>query len=108
MNSTTPPSLATKIAVLAEQGIDPELSPEAASNILETLRQDSPDLPKFLLRKGLRLPEKQQEAMLRVVHASQDRDCVAVLEAWSRSPAVSLSIRAHAGRDFAALRHCVG
>ena len=96
MNSTTSPSLATKIAALAEQGAVVELSPEVASDVLETLRQDTPDLPKFLLRKGLRLPEKQQEVMLRVVQAAQATEFSAVLEAWSRSPAVSLGIRAHA------------
>lgn len=96
MNSTTPPSITTKIAALAEQGTVAALSPEAASDILESLRQDTPDLPKFLSRKGLRLPEKQQEVMLQVLQAARATECVAVLETWSRNPAVSLGIRAKA------------
>jgi hypothetical protein len=96
VNSTTSPSLTTKIAALAEQGIGTELSGSTARDLLEHLCQDTPDVPKFLLRKGLRLPENQQEVVLQILHAAQATEFATVLEAWSRSPGVSLRIRARA------------
>ncbi|MEE9148819.1 MAG: hypothetical protein V3U27_15635, partial [Candidatus Tectomicrobia bacterium] len=93
MNPTTPPSLASKIAAWAEQSTEAGLSHHEACDTLDVLRHDQPDFPRFLARKGQRLPEAHQQALLRLLQAAQATEFAPVLKDWSSSTALSLRTR---------------
>src|SRR5687768_14828866 len=75
-----------------------ELSSAEARGVLSHCLQEQPDFHSFLARKGLRLPEAQQQALLRVLQAAQATDYAAALERWTTSPSLSLHTRALAMR----------
>ncbi len=96
MSQKAPHSIATKIAELAAQAPAADLSPADARQQLDTLHQDEQDLPAFLTRQGMRLPEAQQQAILHLLQAADATDFAPVLQKWSQTQTVALRTRLHA------------
>ncbi len=94
VSSPTPSSLVTTLADLADMASQSELSPTEARMALDTLLQVQPNLSSFIARKGLRLPEAQQQALLRLLRAAEASEYVQALQCWVQNPALSLSTRA--------------
>lgn len=93
MNPTPHAPLATKIAELAEVGTASELAPTEARALLDNLCHDQPDFARFLERKGTRLPEAHQHALLHLLQAAQATECVPALQQWCHNSALSLHTR---------------
>lgn len=96
MSQKAPHSIATIIADLTAQAAAADLSPADARQQLDALRGDGQDLSAFLTRKGMRLPETQQQAILHVLHAAEATDFAPVLQQWSQTQTVPLRIRLRA------------
>jgi hypothetical protein len=75
-----------------------ELSSTEARDVLSYWLQEHPDFHSFLARKGLRLPETQRQALLRILQAAQATDYASALEPWTTHTALSLRTRALAMR----------
>ncbi len=95
MSQKAPHSIATMIADLAAQGSAADLSPADARQQLDALRGDGQDLSAFLTRKGTRLSETQQRAILHVLQAAEATDLAPALQLWSQTQTVSLRTRLH-------------
>lgn len=96
MSQQAPHAIATKIAALAAQAAASDLSPADARQQLDVLCQDGQDLAAFLTRKGMRLPETQQQAVLHLLQAADATEFAAVLQKWCQTQTVSLRTRLHA------------
>jgi hypothetical protein len=70
--------------------------PEEARTTLHSLRQEYPELRKFLEHRFVRLPEAQQQAMLTLLEAAPAPDLAPLLQQWSRNGALPLRTRAQA------------
>src|SRR5262249_29101078 len=96
MDTATKPSLASRIGALAETGTDFRSAPDEARTTLHSLRQEYPELRKFLEQRFGRLPEAQQQAVLALFEAAPAPDVAPLLQQWSRSAALPLRTRAQA------------
>ncbi len=96
MSQKAPHSLATKIAELAAQAPAPDLSPSDARQQLDALGQEASALSTFLSRKGTRLPEAQQQAVLTLLQAAEATEFAPTLQAWSQARSLSVPTRRHA------------
>ena len=103
MSSTTSSTFTTKIADLAAVTPDVELSEAEARSALDTLLPDQADLANFLSRKALRLPERQQHALLRVIGAAKATTYAPALAKWAQHQTLSLRTRALAVNVLARL-----
>lgn len=93
MSQKAPHSIAAMIADWTAQVAATELSPADARQQLDALGDDGQDLSAFLTRKGMRLPETQQQAILNVLHAAEATDFAPVLQKWSQAQTVPLRTR---------------
>jgi len=96
MDTATKSPLASRIGALAETSIDFSSAPEEARTTLHSLRQEYPELRKFLEHRFARLSEAQQQVVLALLEAAPEPDLVPLLQQWSRSTALSLPTRARA------------
>jgi len=96
MDTATKPSLASRIGALAETGIDFMSAPDEARATLHSLRQEYPELRKFLEQRFARLPEAQQQAVLALCEATSAPEIAPLLPQWSRNTALPLRTRAQA------------
>lgn len=96
MSQKAPLSIATLIADLAAQVPAAAMSPADARQQLDALRSDEQDLSAFLTRRGMRLPETQQQAILHLLQAAEATDFAPVLHKWSQTQTLSLRTRLHA------------
>jgi hypothetical protein len=96
MDTATKPPLASRIGALAEAGIDFSSAPDEARTTLHSLRQEYPELRKFLEHRFARLSEAQQQAVLALLEAAPAPDLAPLLQQWSRSAALPLHTRARA------------
>lgn len=94
--SLATPSLTAKLAELDEGLAGREMTLAEASQLLAGLRHEFPEFDAFLSRRFARLPAAHQHLLLRLLHAAQAREFASALHEWSRSPALSLSVRARA------------
>jgi hypothetical protein len=95
VSQKAPHSIATMIADLTARDPAADLSPAEACQQLDALRRDGQDLSAFLTRKGMRLPETQQQAILHVLQAAEATDFAPVLQKWSQTHTVPLRTRLH-------------
>ena len=86
MNSVVKPSLAQRIAAMAQ-----EADADAA-----LLRREYADFDKFVGQRFERLDEGQQRVVLAAVRGGEATRLGPVLEGWSRDPEVPLAIRVEA------------
>ena len=93
MNSTPQASLADKLVALAEMDTILDLPQTEARAKLDELYQEQPDFARFFERRGQRLPETQQQALLRLLQAAQATEYGPTLQHWSRSSQLSLRTR---------------
>ncbi len=93
MSQKAPHSITAVIADWTTQDPAAELSPADARRQLDTLRGDGQDLAAFLTRKGMRLPETQQQAILHLLQAAEATDFAPVLQKWSQTPTLPLRTR---------------
>src|SRR5262249_21781393 len=63
---------------------------------LHSLRQEYPELRKFLEHRFARFPAAQQQVVLALLEAAPAPDLAPLLQQWSRSAALPLPIRARA------------
>jgi hypothetical protein len=96
MDTATKLPLASRIGALAETGIDFRSMPDEARTTLHSLRQEYPELRKFLEHRFARLPEAQQQIVLALLEAAPAPDLVPLLQQWSRNVALPLHTRARA------------
>ena len=96
MSQKAPHSITTLITDLAAQAPASDLSPADAREQLDALCGDGQSLSAFLTRKGMRLPETQQLAILRLLQAAEATDFAPVLQKWGQTQTVSLRTRLHA------------
>jgi hypothetical protein len=96
VSQQAPRSITTMIADLAVQFPEAELSSDDARQQLDELCGSGQDLSAFLTRKGTRLPETQQQAILRVLRAAEATDYVPVLQTWRQTQTVPLRTRLQA------------
>ena len=82
MNSVVKPSLAQRIAALAE---------EADADVRQ-LRRDYADFDKFITQRFQRLDEAQQRVVLATLRAGEAADLAPLLEHWSRASEVSIGV----------------
>ena len=87
MDTATKLPLASRIGALAETGIDFSSAPDEARTTLHSLRQEYPELRKFLEHRFARLSEAQQQVVLALLEAEPAPDLVPLLQQWSRSAA---------------------
>ena len=83
MNSAVKPSLAQRLAALAEEA-DAGVPP---------LRREHADFDKFAAQRFERLDEDQQRVLLAAVRADGAAELAPLLERWSRAAAVPLGVR---------------
>ena len=95
MDTATKLPLASRIGALAETGIDFKSMPDEARTTLHSLRQEYPELRKFLEHRFARLPEAQQQVVLALL-AAPAPDLTPLLQQWSRNGALPLHTRAQA------------
>jgi len=95
MDTVTKLPLASRIGALAETGIDFRSMPDEARTTLHSLRQEYPELRKFLEHRFARLPEAQQQVVLALLEAPAP-DLAPLLQQWSRNGALPLHTRAQA------------
>jgi hypothetical protein len=93
VNATPQASLAAKLVALAEMDTILDLPQTEARAKLDELCQEQPDFVRFFERRGQRLPETQQQALLRLLQAAQATAYAPTLQHWSRSPQLSLRTR---------------
>ena len=86
MNSVVKPSLAQRLASLAEE----------ADADVQHLRREYADFDKFVAQRFGRLDEAQQRVVLAAVRAADAADLAPLLERWSGASEVSLGVRAEA------------
>ncbi len=96
MDTATKSPLASRIGALAEAGIDFSGVPDEARTTLHSLRQEYPELRKFLEHRFARLSAAQQQVVLALLEAAPAPDLAPLLQQWSRSAALPLSTRARA------------
>ena len=96
MDTATKLPLASRIGALAEAGIDFKSMPDEARTTLHSLRQEYPELRKFLEHRFARLPEAQQQVVLALLDAAPAPDLTPLLQQWSRNGALPLHTRAQA------------
>src|SRR6059058_880230 len=96
MDTATKSPLASRIGALAEAGIDFSGAPDEARTTLHSLRQEYPELRKFLEHRFARLSEAQQQVVLALLEAAPAPDLAPLLQQWSRSAALPLPTRARA------------
>jgi hypothetical protein len=96
MDTATKLPLAARIGALAETGIDFSSAPDAARTTLHSLRQEYPELRKFLEHRFPRLAAAQQQVVLALLAAAPAPDLAPLLQQWSRSAALPLQARARA------------
>jgi len=96
MDTATKSPLASRIGALAEAGIDFSGVPDEARTTLHSLRQEYPELRKFLEHRFARLSAAQQQVVLALMDAAPAPDLAPLLQQWSRSAALPLSTRARA------------
>jgi hypothetical protein len=96
MDTATKLPLAARLGALAETGIDFSSAPDEARTTLHSLRQEYPELRKFLEHRFARLTAAQQQVVLALLAAEPVPDLVPLLQQWSRSTALPLSTRARA------------
>lgn len=94
MDTATKPSLASRIGALAETGTDFRRAPDEARTTLHSLRQEYPEVRKFLEQRFARLPEAHQQAVLALLEAASAPDMAPLLRQWSRNTALPLHTRA--------------
>jgi hypothetical protein len=96
VSQKAPHSIATLITDLAARPLASALSPADAREQLDALCGSGQDLSAFLTRRGMRLPETQQLAVLRVLQAAEATEFAPVLHQWSQTQTVPLRARLHA------------
>jgi flavin-binding protein dodecin len=96
MDTATKSPLASRIGALVETGIDFSSAPDEARSTLHSLRQEYPELRKFLEHRFARLSEAQQQVVLALLEAAPAPDLAPLLQQWSRSAALPLPTRARA------------
>jgi hypothetical protein len=96
MDTATKSPLAARIGALAEAGIDFSSAPDEARDTLHSLRQEYPELRKFLEHRFARLSAAQQQVILALLEAAPAPDLAPLLQQWSRSTALPLPTRARA------------
>ena len=96
MDAATKSPLASRIGALAEAGIDFSSAPDEARTTLHSLRQEYPELRKFLEHRFARLSTAQQQMVLTLLEVSPEPELVPLLQQWSRSAALPLHTRARA------------
>ena len=96
MDTATKSPLAARIGALAETGIDFSSAPDEARATLHSLRQEYPELRKFLEHRFARLSAAQQQVILALLEAAPAPDLAPLLQQWSRSAALPLPTRARA------------
>lgn len=96
MDTVTKSPLASRIGALAETGIDFSRAPDEAMTTLHSLRQEYPELRKFLEHRFARLSAAQQQVVLALLEAAPAPDLAPLLLQWSRSTALPLHTRARA------------
>jgi hypothetical protein len=96
MDTATKLPLVAQISALAETGIDFSSMLDEARTTLHSLRQEYPELRKFLEHRFARLTAAQQQVVLALLAAEPAPDLVPLLQQWSRSTAVPLHLRARA------------
>src|SRR5215813_9803220 len=96
MDTATKSPLASQIGALAETGIDFSNAPDEARTTLHSLRQEYPELRKFLEHRFARLSTAQQQVVLALLEADPTPDLAPLLQQWSRSAALPLPTRARA------------
>ena len=96
MDTATKSPLASRIGALAEAGIDFSGAPDEARTTLHSLRQEYPELRKFLEHRFARLSAAQQQVVLALLEAAPAPDLAPLLQQWSRSAALPLPTRARA------------
>jgi hypothetical protein len=96
MDTATKSPLAARIGALVETGIDFRSTPEEARTTLHSLRQEYPELRKFLEHRFARLSAAQQQVILALLEAAPAPDLMPLLQQWSRSAALPLPTRARA------------
>ena len=94
MDTATKSPLAARIGALAEAGIDFSSAPDEARTTLHSLRQEYPELRKFLEHRFARLSEAQQQMVLTLLEVAPAPDLVHCCSSGARA---SLTI-AHTGR----------
>lgn len=96
MDTATKLPLAARISALVETGIDFSSAPDEARDTLHSLRQEYPELRKFLEHRFARLSAAQQQVILALLEAAPGPDLAPLLQQWSRSAALPLPTRARA------------
>jgi hypothetical protein len=96
VSQKAPHSITNLITDMAAQAPASDLSPADAREQLDALCGDGQSLSAFLTRKGMRLPETQQLALLRLLQAAEATDFAPVLQKWSQTQTVPLRTRLHA------------
>ena len=96
MDTATKSPLAVRIGALAEAGIDFSSAPDEARTTLHSLRQEYPELRKFLEHRFARLSEAQQQMVLTLLEVAPAPDLGPRLQQWSHSAALPLPTRARA------------
>src|SRR5262245_14915192 len=96
MDTATKSPLAARISALVETGIDFSSAPDEARDTLHSLRQEYPELRKFLEHRFARLSAAQQQVILALLEAAPGPDLAPLLQQWSRSAALPLPTRARA------------
>src|SRR5438132_9216980 len=96
MDTATKSPLASRIGALAEAGIDFTSAPDEARTTLHSLRQEYPELRKFLEHRFVRLSAAQQRVVLALLEAAPGPDLAPLLQQWSRSAALPLHVRTRA------------
>ena len=94
MNSSVKPSLAQRLAALAEE----------ADAGVQGLRREYAEFDKFAAQRFERLDEGEQQVILAAVRADGAADLAPLLERWSRASAVALEVRVAALEVLEALR----
>jgi hypothetical protein len=96
MDTATKSPLASRIGALAEAGIDFSSAPDEARTTLHSLRQEYPELRKFLEHRFARLSTAQQQVVMALLEAAPAPDLAPLLRQWSHSAALPLPTRARA------------
>ena len=102
MSQNAPHTTANTTADLTTQVSAAELSPADARQQLDALSGGGQDLSAFLSRKAMRLPETQQQAILRALRAAEATEAAPALQKWLQTQTLSLRTRLH---SVALLQH---
>src|SRR5262249_60270830 len=96
MDTATKSPPAARIGALAETGIDFSSAPDEARTTLHSLRQEYPELRKFLEHRFARLAAAQQQVVLALLQAAPRPDLAPLLPQWSHSAALHMPTRGRA------------